>query len=341
MKDAPHVPDRSVLSASALGRLYEQAWYEVYAQTARASLPAADLVYVNNTLVAAPLSEALLKQIERQAGELARERLLQRSKRGAVSDFSRRSRGRLLRFVARLDPAASGLFLTLTYRQNMRDHVLAKEHLDKLLRWLKYNYQGGAFLWRMEYQRRGAIHFHVLCFGVAFIEAQKITDYWQALTGDDSYPDLSEIQSRRKATYYVSKYIAKVPPATDGIPNFFFALAARSLRLALALGLLAANGFILVPYSEKRPFVGRFWGCVNRQNLPYAPLHVRRVIGAADVLHEFRRYARRYWKGTSKRLQGFSLFVGSSDQWLRCFEALIADSWLPHEVRNPLKLIDF
>jgi len=75
--------------------------------------------------------------------------------------------------------------------------------------------------------------------------------------------------------------------------------------------------------------------------LPYAPLRVRRVIGAADVLHEMRRYARRYWRGTSKRLQGFSLFVGDSDQWLRCFETLIEDSWLPHEVKRSAAYIEF
>ena len=47
------------------------------------------------------------------------------------------------------------------------------------------------------------------------------------------------------------------------------------------------------------------------------------VVGAADVFHEMRRYTRRYWRGMSKRLRGFSLFVGSADEWLRLFEWMI------------------
>ena len=162
----------------------------------------------------------------------------------------------------------------------------------------------------MEYQRRGAIHFHLLCFNVAFIEAGKVTTYWQDMTGDDSYPDVREIQNRRKATYYVSKYTAKVADGmVDAVPSWMLAIALRSPRTALALAALARRGFIYVPYLEKSGFVGRFWGVVNKKNLPYAPLRSCRIIGGADVLHKMRRYARRYYAKTSKRLQGFSLFV--------------------------------
>jgi len=117
----------------------------------------------------------------------------------------------------------------------MQDHSEAKNHLDLLLRWLKYNYKEGAFLWRMEYQQRGAIHFHIIAFNVHRVEIEKVTKYWQELTGDDSYPDVETMHNRRKAVYYVSKYVAKRESNNP-------------------------SGFINEPYSEKPQFFGRFLG---------------------------------------------------------------------------------
>ena len=339
MKDAPKIPQG--ITQFRAGKIYDDAFYELWTAAARKSFDKSELVYVADKLVAAPFSEATLKQIEIEAGALARERARLHGKRGAITEFSRRSRGRLLRLVARLKPEASGLFLTMTYRQNMRDHVLAKKHLDKLLRWLKYNYPEGAFVWRMEYQRRGAIHFHLLCFNVSFIEAGKVTTYWQKLTGDDSYPDVQNIQNRRKATYYVSKYIAKVVEDEMSAPAWLLAQAARSFPLLVALGALAASGFIYVPYLEKSSFVGRFWGVVNRKNLPYAPLRSCRIVGGADVLHEMRRDSRRRCPKTSKRLQGFSLFVDDAERWRSLMEYHIEQSWSVDEITRQATSIEF
>lgn len=339
MKDAPKVPKG--ITQFRAGRIYDDAFYELWSAAARKSFKSSELVYVSDKLVAAPFSSETLHQIEIDAGILARERARARHTRGAITEFSRRSRGRLLRLVARLKPEASGLFLTVTYRENMRDHALAKKHLDKLLRWLKYNYPAGAFLWRMEYQRRGAIHFHLLCFNVQFIEAGKVTAYWQNMTGDNSYPDVSEIQNRRKATYYVSKYIAKVADGMDAVPSWLLSLSVRSARLALALTALARHGFIYVPYLEKSGFVGRFWGVVNRKNLPYAPLRSCRIVGGADVLHEMRRYARRYSPKVSKRLQGFSLFVDDAERWRQLMEYHIGESWCVDHVKRSEAHINF
>lgn len=211
-------------------------------------------------------------------------------KRRAIAEFSRKSRLRLLKLVSRLEKTASGLFLTFTYRANMQDHTEAKKHLDLLLRWLKYNYPGGAFLWRMEYQKRGAIHFHVIAFNVNRVDLKQLTSYWQDLTGDDSYPDVETMHNRRKALYYVSKYVAK--PEEN------------------------SAGFINEPYSEKTVFFGRFWGCVNRKLLPFAARSFLYLRGDAKIFHDMRRYARKHYPRLSRRLQGFALLVSDADQWL-------------------------
>lgn len=235
--------------------------------------------------------------VDTLARNLMYQKSLKPAPRGAIVEFSRKSRMRLLQHTARLASAASGLFLTVTYRENIQDHQLAKYHLDLLLRWLKKHYSVGSFMWRMEYQKRGAIHFHIIALNVNFIPIETLTAYWQKMTGDDSYPDISSITSRRKVMGYVSKYIAK-PQVHDPTSE--------------------ASGFINLPYSD---FIGRYWGIVNRKCLPLA-VRRRLEISAADdcLFNTLRRYARHKWRKLSRRFQGFTLFVDDALQWGALFD---------------------
>lgn len=237
------------------------------------------------------ISQEARAQIAREASSATWRDMHSTPKRKMIAEFSRKSRLRLLKMVSRLEKTASGLFLTFTYRANMQDHSQAKTHLDLLLRWLKYNYAEGAFLWRMEYQQRGAIHFHIIAFNIHRVDIAKITAYWQEMTGDDSYPDVETMHNRRKAMFYVSKYVAKTE---KHLPS----------------------GFINEPYPEKLQFTGRFWGVVNRKLLPLAERTLIYLHGDAKVFHDLRRYARRHYKRLSRRLQGFTLLVGDAQQWL-------------------------
>jgi len=59
---------------------------------------------------------------------------------------------------------------------------------------------------------------------------------------------------------------------------------------------------------------------LNLLDLHLAVEHLMFVIGSPQLLINLCRYARRKWRGMSKRLQGFSLFVGNSTQWMRLAE---------------------
>jgi ribosomal protein L34 len=219
--------------------------------------------------------------------------------RGKITGFSKRSRTNLLRLVSRLRADVPSIFITLTYRQLMLDHVSAKAHLDLYLRWLKRRFPRSAILWRMEYQRRGAIHFHLIVFGATHLPARDATAFWQRITGDDSYPDIRLVTgSKKQLMAYVSKYIAKVEPGLDNVSN-----------------------------SEI--WTGRFWGVHNRRYLPFAPL-VERSIISVRFFWSFRRVVRRYLRrfpGLSSFLSrgsplGFSVFCDSG-QWLRLFDQMV------------------
>lgn len=228
------------------------------------------------------------------------------SVRRPIRSFTRKSRLAMLRMVSRLSERPA-LFITLTYRQNMQDHVAAKRHLDLALRWLKRYLPNSAMLWRMEYQRRGAIHFHIIAFDAYALPLQRFTEYWQKLTGDDSYPDVKFVQAgRRRLLAYVAKYVAKSSD-DSGLDN--------------------------VTNSEI-PWVGRFWGVFNRKHLPLAPAQTLSIIHAG-VLYSLRRAVRRFLRGRGSarllrmlkvgRPLGFTVFVGSSEHWYSLVQRLAVD----------------
>lgn len=251
---------------------------------------------MNTCSPALPFEMATKRLVDHIAGQIVAKK--PERGRGAITEFSRKSRGRLLRVGARLKSNAVGVMLTFTYRENMRDHALAKNHLQLVGKWILYHYPLASLLWRLEYQERGAIHFHILAMNINWVDAVKLTSYWKALTSDDSYPDVKRVRSRRRVMAYISKYIAKMEQS-QGKDT-------------------ASNGFIYVPYLEN--FVGRFWGIINRKALPLAPLHVMLVRGDKLLLINLRRYARRKWRGIRGKIAGFSLFVNNSSAWMRLAE---------------------
>lgn len=230
------------------------------------------------------------KLVALKTNEILTERNVKVRPRGAITEFSRASRLRLLKASARLADDVRGLFVTFTYRENMQDAALAKEHLHKLMLWIAYHYEKAACIWRMEFQGRGAIHFHVMILNITFIPAKEITEYWQRLTGDDSYPDIERMGSKRKISRYMSKYIAKREQA------------------------VSSTGLDNLSYLKNA--VGRFWGVCMRKNMPYAEMREISVTGSMLVYAEMKRYARRKYKRISKRIQGFALFVDNPYRWL-------------------------
>lgn len=229
------------------------------------------------------------------------------SGRRPVRFFTRKSRLAMLRMVSRLVERPA-LFITLTYRSNMRDHVAAKRHLDLALRWLKRFLPRSSILWRMEYQKRGAIHFHLIAFDSYAVPVQSFTVYWQRLTGDDSYPDVKFVQrGRRRLLAYVSKYLAKADDTqADGLDN--------------------------VPNSEM--WVGRFWGVFNRKYLPFAQAQRLSIIHAG-VLYALRRAVRRFLQGRCSvrflrmlkvgRPLGFTVFIDSAELWYTAVKQIAVD----------------
>jgi hypothetical protein len=83
--------------------------------------------------------------------------------RGAVGTFSEKSRRRLAKACAAIPWGAfPGLFVTLTYPgQFVKDGVVCSTHLQNFRRAWDRRYGAPVGVWKREYQRRGAVHFHL------------------------------------------------------------------------------------------------------------------------------------------------------------------------------------
>lgn len=138
--------------------------------------------------------------------------------RGAVSGFSRASRRRLLQFLHMIDRERSGLplFVTLTYpREWPGDPRRWKRDLRAWLARLRREMPAAWCVWRLEPQRRGAPHYHLLVFGVQRLPIEWLSRTWYEVVGSDDERHLragtqvQAVESWRRVIGYAAKYLAK------------------------------------------------------------------------------------------------------------------------------------
>jgi len=188
--------------------------------------------------------------------------------RGGVTEFSAKSRKRLLELFARFDmprlisAKQKPKFITLTYVENMQNYRLAKTHLDTLIKRLKRRFPAVWGVWRMELQERGAIHFHLIIGNMGYLHKTVLQDMWAEVIGQERpFTRIEAIRSGKGVMFYASKYVAKMPEEGDGVA-----------------------GFNCVPYltdnteanTDNNP--GRWWGLFGRQNLPLAEKINKRIV---------------------------------------------------------------
>lgn len=210
------------------------------------------------------------------------------SKRGRIKGFSAKSRLRMLRFMARLRmKGVRATFMTLTFR-GYPSNAEAKRCLHAFVAVLSRSYPQASAVWRMEYQKRGSVHFHLLVFNLPYWDWKEILATWKRITGQAvARIDVRLVKSRRGVMFYVSKYIAKV---AKGIGKTFF---------------------IFAPYlhAGRKWRKGRFWGYHNKKLLPVGEL----VTGVLTDRKAIKRLSNAAWQiiGTENRYNSLSFHLFS------------------------------
>lgn len=207
--------------------------------------------------------------------------------RSRIRAFSAKSRNRLLRFMARLKmQGVRATFLTLTFR-GYPSNKEAKRCLHAFLALLARKFPEASAVWRLEFQRRGSVHFHLIAFSLPYWDWKEILASWKRITKQKvARIDVQLIKSRRGVMNYVSKYIAKVEKSPR---NTFF---------------------ISPPYlhAGRKWRKGRFWGYHNKKLLPLGEV----VAGVLTDNSTINRLSDASWKiiGSMTRFNSisFSLF---------------------------------
>lgn len=116
-------------------------------------------------------------------------------------------------------------FITLTFRENIQDITVANLTLSKFLQRLKYYLKTNGFhmslkyIWVLETQKRGALHYHMITNIPNNLNYKDIIDIWN--NSIDSSPKINikggsvrishsnEYISTDKVKYYLTKYLTK------------------------------------------------------------------------------------------------------------------------------------
>jgi len=151
-----------------------------------------------------------------------------RGERGTIDRFSAASRRRLMERLIRLDWARQEVwFITLTYPGEYDDNPRSwKENLSAFRTWLGRRY-GDSFtwaIWRLEFQRRGAPHYHIVagirlgtdlrgCRDDVRVSWSRILGL-SAVSGDFARVDVQRAELSQQDGYgklmtYLCKYVGK------------------------------------------------------------------------------------------------------------------------------------
>lgn len=171
--------------------------------------------------------------------------------RGRVTQFSKRSRSRMLQLTAQVNSSAleRSVFVTLTYPSSLpMARSTYKRHFQSFLMRCRRRWPSFSAIWKLEFQKRGAVHWHLVILSTPFVSKEWLSRTWYEIVGSNDERHLragtnvQRCQSTRQALSYVAKYIAKLPE------------------------------------GETPAWEGRFWGFVGRQ---HGHVHtVRRTIDA-------------------------------------------------------------
>jgi len=153
------------------------------------------------------------------------------SSRGTITEFTRRSRRRMMDKMQQLENPTRLLFVTLTYTdQSLHQETVTRNYhrdIDCFNKRIQSVHSGTGHIWRIEYKERlsgrfeghTVPHFHIVLHGYLGDLGklrQQVRQWWDQIIHDNATDaprpriDIQPAQNQRHAMYYISKYVAKV-----------------------------------------------------------------------------------------------------------------------------------
>lgn len=186
------------------------------------------------------------------------------SKRGRISEWSNSSRANLRRQLGTLQLGAidSSMFVGLTYPNEFpapESHEIYKGHHRAFQARVRRKYPWVSWFWKLEFQERGAAHFHLIVFGLG--SGDKVMNEWRVWSKNAWYEIVGSGDRHHKIRGVTSDWVT----SRGGVVGY----------LAKYLG----------KDDQTRPgdFTGRYWGKHNESALPIAPLRKVEITDAVAV----------------------------------------------------------
>lgn len=134
-------------------------------------------------------------------------KIKKRSKKGSVQKIRLDNYIRAKNTIKRLAWANQNnfrTFITLTFAKNITDIDYANKQLNIFQKRIKRAFPDVQFLGVMEFQKRGAIHYHFLFSH--YVSADLLADYWGR---DIGFVKIQKIKNKRNLGQYIVKYMTK------------------------------------------------------------------------------------------------------------------------------------
>lgn len=212
-------------------------------------------------------------------------------KRGRIVEWTSSSRSRLKRLMCSMkrEAMSKALVVTLTYPKDApapEDHGVYKRHLHAFQVALRRRWPDCSGVWKLEFQTRGAAHYHLMLFGLGAClttvrDWMRATWYRIAHAGDAhggvAGTQVDAIKSAGGAAHYLVKYLGKGDQTLPG------------------------------------NFSGRYWGKINGAALPVAEARTLQMPEAVAV--GLRRIARRKVEKDVERSRWRRFFDQNPQAW--------------------------
>lgn len=139
----------------------------------------------------------------------------------------RRTRSRIKRIIQSNDDFKT--FLTLTFKENITELEIANKCFHNFIKRLKRIYQDLKYLAVPEFQKRGAVHYHIL-LNIAFISNEKLAKIW-----GHGFVMINEIKLIDNIGAYVAKYLQKslFDKRYFGMRKFFYSRNLKKPTVAI------------------------------------------------------------------------------------------------------------
>lgn len=163
--------------------------------------------------------DTLITDALKESPEEIRDRSFRRAKRKLINTINTN----VFSWYDKNNRAFRSVFLTLTFQQNITDIKMANYEFTKFIlrmNWEILNDKRSLlkYVAVIEFQKRGAIHYHVIFFNLPFVEKETIASIW-----GNGYIKIKAIDDVRDVGYYVTKYMSKDfdDPRLKGNKSFF------------------------------------------------------------------------------------------------------------------------